>query len=70
MIYYPMSLGRNFTEIIRVVDALQTACATPANWQVGDDVIVPPAMTTNQVEENFTNSDYQVTDWYLCKKKI
>lgn len=74
MIYYPMSLGRNFEEIIRVVDALQTAeenkCATPANWEKGDDVIVPPAMTTTEAEENFTNTNYEVTDWYLCKKKI
>lgn len=74
MIYYPMSLGRNFDEILRVVDALQTAdknqCATPANWRKGDDVIVPPAMTTDQAEKNFTNPEYDVTDWYLCKKKI
>ncbi len=74
MIYYPMSLGRNFEEIIRVIDALQTAdaykCATPANWQKGDDVIVPPAMTIKKAEENFTNKEYTVIDWYLCKKKI
>jgi peroxiredoxin (alkyl hydroperoxide reductase subunit C) len=47
MIYYPLSLGRNFEELYRVVLALQTAdafnIATPADWQPGDDVIVPTA---------------------------
>lgn len=72
MIYYPMSLWRNFDEILRVIDALQTAdenqCATPANWRPWDKVIVPPADTTEKAEENFNNSSYEVTDWYLCKK--
>ncbi|MCU0264458.1 MAG: peroxiredoxin [Candidatus Nanopelagicales bacterium] len=47
IIYYPLSLGRNFDELIRVVTALQTAdafsVATPADWRPGDPVIVPPA---------------------------
>jgi len=47
IIYYPLSLGRNFDELYRVVLALQTAdafsVATPADWRPGDDVIVPPA---------------------------
>jgi peroxiredoxin (alkyl hydroperoxide reductase subunit C) len=47
IIYYPLSLGRNFDELYRVVIALQTAdefkIATPADWRPGDDVIVPPA---------------------------
>ena len=49
IIYYPLSLGRNFDEIKRVILALQKAdsdnCATPANWRPGDDVIVPTAPT-------------------------
>ena len=47
IIYYPLSLGRNFDELLRVVKALQTAdhfeVATPADWRPGDAVIVPPA---------------------------
>ena len=47
IIYYPLSLGRNFDELYRIILALQTAdafsIATPADWQPGDDVIVPPA---------------------------
>ena len=47
MIYYPLSLGRNFDELRRVLVALQTAdnfdIATPADWQPGDDVIISPA---------------------------
>jgi peroxiredoxin (alkyl hydroperoxide reductase subunit C) len=74
MVYYPMSMGRNMSEFVRMIDALQESdknqCATPANWQKGDKVIVPPAMTTQQAEDNFNNNDYEVTDWYLCKKSV
>lgn len=73
LIYYPMSLGRSIDEILRVLDALQTAdanaCSTPANWQVGDDVIVPPPQTLADAEKRL-QSDYQVTDWYLSKRKL
>jgi alkyl hydroperoxide reductase subunit AhpC len=45
---YPASCGRNFTEILRVVDSLQTTdtkkVVTPANWKKGDDVIIPPTI--------------------------
>jgi thioredoxin-dependent peroxiredoxin len=45
IIVYPMSTGRNFNEVMRVIDALQLTdkftVATPANWQDGDDVIIP-----------------------------
>ena len=47
IIYYPLSLGRNFDELYKVLSAMQTAdafdCATPADWRPGDDVIVPLA---------------------------
>ena len=46
---YPMNVGRNFAEVLRALDALQTAAkntvATPANWNVGDDVIIPLAVS-------------------------
>ena len=49
MIYYPLSNGRNFDEIKRLLIAMQTTdehkVATPADWQPGDDVIVPPPGT-------------------------
>jgi peroxiredoxin (alkyl hydroperoxide reductase subunit C) len=57
MIYYPLSLGRNFEELYRVVLALQTAdafnIATPADWQPGDDVIVPTAGSCGVAKNHF-----------------
>jgi peroxiredoxin (alkyl hydroperoxide reductase subunit C) len=74
LIYYPMSLGRNIDEILRVVDGLQTAdtnaCATPANWKPGDKVIVPPPQTLKDAEERTQRTDYEVTDWYYSKRDL
>ena len=74
IIYYPMSLGRNVDEIVRIVDALQTAdgnaCATPANWQPGDAVIVPAPATQADAEKRVAGGEYDVSDWYLSKKKL
>jgi peroxiredoxin (alkyl hydroperoxide reductase subunit C) len=54
---YPMSVGRNFDEILRVIDALQTAdrnqVALPADWQIGKDVIIPPSLSDDQARERF-----------------
>ncbi len=54
---YPMSCGRNFDEIIRVIDALQTAdrytIATPADWMPGDQVIIPPSVSDEVAKERF-----------------
>ncbi|MFB9775975.1 peroxiredoxin [Brevibacterium otitidis] len=54
---YPKSTGRNFDEILRVVDALQEAdrgaCATGADWQPGDKVIVPPHVPTAEAQETY-----------------
>jgi len=73
LIYYPMSLGRSIDEILRVLDALQTAdanaCSTPANWQPGDKVILPPPQTIADAEKRM-QSDYEVTDWYLSKRAL
>ncbi len=73
VIYYPMSLGRNIDEILRAVEALQTAdanaCATPANWKPGDKVIVPPPQTLEDAEKRM-GSDYEVTDWYFSKRDL
>lgn len=74
MIYYPLNVGRNFDEIIRVIDALQTAdkhkVAMPANWKVGDDVIVPAPLTAADAETRAKSSDLKVTDWYFSKKSL
>ena len=73
MIYYPLTLGRNMQEILRVVDSLQTAdkhkVATPANWYPGDDVIVPAPATQDAAEKRLQEG-YECIDWFLCKKKL
>ena len=54
---YPMSVGCNFDEILRVIDALQTAdehgVATPADWKKGDKIIIPLSVTTDEAREKF-----------------
>jgi alkyl hydroperoxide reductase subunit AhpC len=54
---YPMSVGRNFDEILRVIDALQTSdkhgIATPADWRPGNKVIIPPSVTNEEAKEKF-----------------
>jgi len=60
-ITYPKSVGRNFTEILRVLDALQATdrapISTPAEWVPGDRVIVAPAIATDDARERFANVD-------------
>lgn len=57
MLTYPASTGRNFDELLRVIDSLQLTAnysvATPANWQDGDDCIVTPALSDAQAQEKF-----------------
>ena len=54
---YPPSAGRNFAEIIRVIDSLQLTdtrkVSTPVNWQVGQPVIISPALSTNAAKQQF-----------------
>lgn len=58
IITYPASTGRNFTEILRVLDSLQLVdgygVATPVDWKDGDDVIIPPAVSQEDAEKKFT----------------
>jgi len=76
IIYYPLSMGRNFDELLRVLQALQTAdafaCATPADWRPGDDVIVPPAGSCGVAKDRMDGKEPGVTchDWFFCTKKI
>lgn len=75
IIYYPLSLGRNFDELYRVLIALQTAdafqIATPADWQPGDDVIVPPAGSCGVAKERMEGKDgYRCYDWFFCTRPL
>jgi peroxiredoxin 2/4 len=75
IIYYPLSLGRNFEELYRVVVALQTAdafsVATPADWWPGDDVIVPTAGSCGTAKERMEAKDEMTCyDWFFCTKKL
>lgn len=77
IIYYPLSLGRNFDELIRVLKGLQTAdkfgIATPADWQPGEDVIVPPAGSCGVAEDRMTgkeNGGLYCKDWFFCMKPL
>ena len=76
LIYYPLSLGRNFDELKRALIAMQTAdaytIATPADWQPGDDVIVPPAGSCGVAKDRMEKMEEGVTcyDWFFCTKKL
>ncbi len=75
ILYYPLSTGRNFDEIKRIIQALQKAdaegVATPADWRPGDDVIVPPAgscgVAKKRMEEK--DDDTYCLDWFMCLRK-
>ncbi len=75
ILYYPLSLGRNFDEIKRIILALQKAdkdkVAMPANWRPGDDVIIPTAGSCGTAKERMeTKSDDQYClDWFMCFKR-
>lgn len=76
VLYYPLSLGRNFDELYRIVIALQTAdafnVATPADWRPGDEVIVPTAGSCGVAKERMDSKDANTKcyDWFFCTKKI
>jgi peroxiredoxin (alkyl hydroperoxide reductase subunit C) len=74
LVYYPLNVGRNVDEVLRLLTALQTtdkhACATPVNWKTGDKVIVPPPKTEAEVKDRQTNPAYEKIDFYLNKKTI
>ena len=75
IIYYPLSLGRNFDELYRALIAMQTAdkfsIATPADWRPGDDVIVPTAGSCGVAKERMENKkDIKCYDWFFCTKKL
>ena len=76
IIYYPLSLGRNFKELKRVLMGLQTAdkhaVALPADWIPGEDVIVPPANSCGVASERMAGKETDVycKDWFFCMKPL
>jgi len=76
ILYYPLSNGRNFQEIKRLLIAMQTSdahqVATPADWQPGDEVIVPPPGSCGAAKERVESKDpsLRCIDWFLTFKKI
>jgi peroxiredoxin (alkyl hydroperoxide reductase subunit C) len=76
IVYYPLSIGRNFDELYRALIAMQTTdafqCATPADWRPGDEVIVPPPGSCGVAKDRMESKDPAVTchDWFFCTKKV
>ncbi len=69
---YPMNVGRNFAEVLRALDGLQTAArenvATPANWNIGDDVVIPTAVSNEDAKAKY--GDYTTHFPYLRTTKL
>ena len=69
---YPMNVGRNFAEVLRALDGLQTTAkhgvATPANWQVGQDVIIPVAVSNEDATAKF--GSFETVLPYLRKTSL
>jgi peroxiredoxin (alkyl hydroperoxide reductase subunit C) len=77
LMYYPASTGRNFSEIKRVLISMQTAdehnIATPADWQPGDDVIVPPPGSCGTAKDRVEGAEQEgikCLDWFMCFKAL
>ena len=75
IVYYPLTTGRNFAEIKRMIQALQksdeTHNSTPANWQPGDDLIISTPVTVSGAEAGMasTSEDEYALDWFLRFRK-
>ncbi len=69
---YPMSVGRNFDEILRVIDALQIGdekkVATPADWRKGDEVIIPPSISNEEAKDLFPQGWNEVRSYLRLTK--
>ncbi len=75
ILYYPLSNGRSIDEVKRILVAMQHSdehgIATPANWELGDDVIVPPPGSCGVAKDRVEtpDEDLQCLDWFMCLKK-
>jgi peroxiredoxin (alkyl hydroperoxide reductase subunit C) len=74
LVYYPLNVGRNVDELLRLVLALQTAdrnaVACPVNWKPGDKVIVPPPKNEAELSERDSHTDYEKLDFYLRRRSL
>ncbi len=76
ILYYPLTNGRNMQEIKRLLIALQTTdefnIATPANWNIGDDVILPPPASCKEIQAGLEEHSDEIKcyDWFICFKKL
>ena len=74
IIYYPLTTGRNFDEIKRVIIGLQTAdahdVALPANWEPGKEVVLHSPITTDEAVERCAQEGVNCSEWYLCTRKL
>ncbi len=74
VMYYPLNVGRNMDEILRVLNGLQVSdangVALPLNWKTGDRVIVPPPKNLDEMQERIDGDYPEKTDFYLVKKDL
>ena len=74
IMYYPLNVGRSMDEIMRVLEAMQTAdaegCAMPLNWKKGDKVIVSPPKTLKDLDARLAEKGLEFVDFYLAKKSL
>ncbi len=74
IMYYPLNVGRNMDEILRVLEALQVSdeykVAIPLNWKKGDKVIVPPPKTLDEMEDRLNDDSIERVDFYLARKEL
>lgn len=74
IMYYPLNVGRNMDEIIRSLQALQTSdehkVAMPLNWKPGDQVIIPPPKTLEEMANRIADTSCEKVDFYLAKKSL
>lgn len=74
VMYYPLNIGRNMNEILRVLEALQISdehkVSMPLDWKKGDKVIVGPPKTLDELNARLADDSLEKTDWYLAKKTL
>lgn len=74
VLYYPQSTGRSVDELLRVFQALQTTdsqgVSTPADWQKGGTVVLPPPQTQADAEKRVADKSLNVKQWYLAEKQL
>ena len=74
IMYYPLNVGRNMDEILRVLEALQTSdkhkVAMPLDWKKGDKAIVPPPKSLDELNERLQDDTVEKITWYLAKTEV